>query len=65
VLLVITREDAGAGSGVGNRWVKWWRLHGLGPYEIHDLFVALRTPALKPGCVNDAGLAEAAPRSGA
>ena len=27
VLFVVAREDAGAGSGVGNRRVKWWRLH--------------------------------------
>src|SRR5579859_6651239 len=27
VLFVVTREDAGAGSGVGNGWVKRWRLH--------------------------------------
>src|SRR5579859_7039549 len=31
VLFVVTREDAGAGSGVGNGWVKRWRLHSSVP----------------------------------
>ena len=64
VLFVVTREDAGAGAvsetggSSGGDCI-------VGPYEVHYLSVALWMPAFKRGCVNDAGLAEAAPRSGA
>jgi len=64
MLFVVTRQDAGAGCGVGNRWVKQWRLHASVPTNSNTL-PCVTNALLKLGCVNDAGLAEGAPRSGA
>src|SRR5579859_6076423 len=48
VLFVVTREDAGAGSGVGNGWVKRWCLHSSVPTKS-------TTFPLRYGCLRSSG----------